>query len=58
MEVYYLTVEDVEELHDLAIDRYDGIRGREVGKLESILYIPQASFKVAISWVEQHAYKK
>jgi len=45
MEVEYLEVEDVIDLHDLALERYGGIQGREKNKLEGLLSIPMAGFQ-------------
>lgn len=44
MEIEYLQVEDVEELHELAIEMYGGTRGREKGKLEGMLGLPMSGF--------------
>jgi death on curing protein len=44
MEIEYLQVEDVEYLHDLAIEEYGGVSGREPGKLEAKLAIPMSGF--------------
>ncbi|PLR86442.1 type II toxin-antitoxin system death-on-curing family toxin [Bacillus sp. V33-4] len=44
MHIEYLNVEDVEELHDLALAEYGGLPGREKNKLEGILGIPYAGY--------------
>lgn len=44
MEFEYLLVEDVEELHDLALRDYGGIPGRSPGKLEAKLALPYAEY--------------
>ncbi|WP_338779785.1 type II toxin-antitoxin system death-on-curing family toxin [Metabacillus sp. FJAT-52054] len=40
----YLTVEEVVELHDMLVDLYGGLQGREHGKLESKLALPMSGF--------------
>lgn len=44
MEFEYLEVEDVEELHQLALDMWNGLPGRPPGKLEAKLAIPYPKF--------------
>ncbi|MEC0276903.1 type II toxin-antitoxin system death-on-curing family toxin [Peribacillus frigoritolerans] len=44
MEVDYLLVEDVVALHDYALDLYGGTPGREPGKLEGTLSLPDSGF--------------
>ncbi|MEC0276848.1 type II toxin-antitoxin system death-on-curing family toxin [Peribacillus frigoritolerans] len=44
MEISYLSVEDVEYLHQLALDLYGGIPGRDIGKLEAKLALPYSGF--------------
>lgn len=44
MEIDYLTVEDVENLHQLALNLYGGIHGRDIGKLEAKLALPYSGF--------------
>lgn len=43
-EFEYLTVEDVEGLHEDALDSYGGLPGREPGKLEAKLALPMSGF--------------
>ncbi|MFD0051452.1 type II toxin-antitoxin system death-on-curing family toxin [Actinomycetes bacterium NPDC127524] len=40
----YLLVEDVEQMHDLALEDYGGLPGREKNKLEGILSMPMGGF--------------
>ncbi|MGF0347730.1 type II toxin-antitoxin system death-on-curing family toxin [Rhodococcus sp. IEGM1300] len=42
--IEYLTTENVEDLHDLALERDGGFPGREPGKLESKLALPMSGF--------------
>ncbi|MCY9308890.1 type II toxin-antitoxin system death-on-curing family toxin [Bacillus inaquosorum] len=44
MEFEYLTLEDVIQLHDSALEEYGGLPGREVGKLEAVLALPMSGF--------------
>ncbi|NSL52724.1 type II toxin-antitoxin system death-on-curing family toxin [Calidifontibacillus erzurumensis] len=44
MNIEYLTVEDVEQLHDLTLEKYGGLPGREIGKLEGVLALPMSGF--------------
>ncbi|NRD80859.1 type II toxin-antitoxin system death-on-curing family toxin [Bacillus sp. BRMEA1] len=44
MAIEYLTVEDVVELHDMALRDYGGLPGREKGKLEAKLALPMSGF--------------
>ncbi|WP_280771659.1 type II toxin-antitoxin system death-on-curing family toxin [Salipaludibacillus daqingensis] len=43
-DVDYLSVEDVEELHALAIEMYGGLPGRDPGNLEAKLALPYSGF--------------
>jgi len=45
MKIEYLEVDDVELLHDLALQDYGGLPGREKGKLEANLAIPKSGFQ-------------
>lgn len=42
--IIYLEVEDVEEIHDMLLERDGGLAGREPGKLESKLALPMSGF--------------
>ena len=44
MDFDYLRVEDVELLHDLAVQDYGGVLGRDPGKLEGCLGMPMSGF--------------
>ncbi|MDN4524403.1 type II toxin-antitoxin system death-on-curing family toxin [Fictibacillus fluitans] len=44
MEFEYLTVEDVVDLHDMALRDYGGFPGRDPGNLEAKLAIPMSGF--------------
>jgi len=44
MEFEYLSVEDVEYFHKLALDEYGGLPGRNLGKLEGKLSMPYAGY--------------
>lgn len=44
MDVEYLELEDVIELHDQALKDFGGIQGREPGKLEAKLALPMSGF--------------
>lgn len=44
MEILYLQVEEVEYLHDLALELYGGRPGRDHGKLEGALGVPYSGY--------------
>ncbi|MGC9933786.1 type II toxin-antitoxin system death-on-curing family toxin [Priestia aryabhattai] len=44
MDIRYLDLEDLEALHDQALEDYGGIPGRPEHKLEGILEMPKAGF--------------
>lgn len=44
MNVSYLTVQDVEQLHEYAVETWGGLPGREPGKLEGALGLPMSGF--------------
>lgn len=44
MEFEYLLVEDVEQMHDSALEDFGGLPGRDKNKLEGILAMPMAGF--------------
>lgn len=44
MEVIYLEAEDIESLHDKALERHGGLPGRPPNKLEGVLSMPMSGF--------------
>ena len=44
MHFKYLEVEDVEDLHDMAVELYGGLPGRVIGKLVAKLALPMSGF--------------
>lgn len=44
MTIDYLTTEDIIDLHDLALLRYDGLQGLDKGCIDAKTYLPQQGF--------------
>ncbi|WP_100010164.1 type II toxin-antitoxin system death-on-curing family toxin [Lentibacillus sediminis] len=44
MEVEYLEIDDVIQLHDLALEKYGGLQGVDHSKLEAKLHLPMSGW--------------